>query len=112
MVEKPKEFVSDLAMIGIYYFKEAEKLRTELQYLIDNNIIKGGEYQLPDALRRLTEKGVYGYLIKPKTIKKTTMITGMNQALLVIDPWQEYLTALYRGCCRGEHVRQISNSPL
>ncbi|UKN00814.1 NTP transferase domain-containing protein [Paracrocinitomix mangrovi] len=56
-VEKPKEFVSDLAMIGIYYFKEAEKLRTELKYLIDNNIIKGGEYQLPDALRRLTEKG-------------------------------------------------------
>ncbi|MEZ4923482.1 MAG: sugar phosphate nucleotidyltransferase [Crocinitomicaceae bacterium] len=56
-VEKPKEFVSDLAMIGIYYFKEAEKLRTELQYLIDNNVIKSGEYQLPDALRRLTEKG-------------------------------------------------------
>ncbi|MCB9224579.1 MAG: nucleotidyltransferase [Crocinitomicaceae bacterium] len=56
-VEKPKEFVSDLAMIGIYYFKEAQKLRTELQYLIDNNVIKSGEYQLPDALRRLTEKG-------------------------------------------------------
>ncbi len=56
-VEKPKEFVSDLAMIGIYYFKEAEKLRTEMQYLIDNNIIKGGEYQLPDALRRMTENG-------------------------------------------------------
>jgi len=56
-VEKPQEFVSDLAMIGIYYFKEAEKLKVELQYLIDNGIIKGGEYQLPDALRNLTEKG-------------------------------------------------------
>ena len=56
-VEKPSTFVSDLAMIGIYYFKEAEKLKTELQYLIDNGIIKGGEYQLPDALRNLTEKG-------------------------------------------------------
>ena len=56
-VEKPKEFVSDLAMIGIYYFKSGEALKTELQYLIDNGIIKGGEYQLPDALRRLTEKG-------------------------------------------------------
>lgn len=56
-VEKPKEFVSDLAMIGIYYFREGEELREELQYLIDNNVIKGGEYQLPDALRRLTEKG-------------------------------------------------------
>ena len=56
-VEKPQEFVSDLAMIGIYYFKAAEKLKVELQYLIDNGIIKGGEYQLPDALRNLTEKG-------------------------------------------------------
>jgi len=56
-VEKPKEFVSDLAMIGIYYIKDGAGLRTELQYLIDNNVIKGGEYQLPDAFRRLTEKG-------------------------------------------------------
>jgi glucose-1-phosphate thymidylyltransferase len=56
-VEKPKTFVSDLAMIGAYYFKSGEELKTELNYLIDNNVIKGGEYQLPDALRRLTEKG-------------------------------------------------------
>jgi glucose-1-phosphate thymidylyltransferase len=56
-VEKPETFVSDLAMIGIYYFKSGEALRDELQYLIDNNIIKGGEYQLPDALRNMTEKG-------------------------------------------------------
>lgn len=56
-VEKPEVFVSDLAMIGIYYFKEADKLRVELEYLIDHNIIKGGEYQLPDALKRLTDKG-------------------------------------------------------
>ncbi|MBM3417732.1 MAG: nucleotidyltransferase [Bacteroidetes bacterium] len=56
-VEKPKEFVSDLAMIGIYYFKNGERLLNELQYLIDHNIIKGGEYQLPDALRRMTEDG-------------------------------------------------------
>lgn len=56
-VEKPQTFVSDLAMIGIYYFKEGKDLRTELEYLIDNDVIKGGEYQLPDALKRMTEKG-------------------------------------------------------
>lgn len=56
-VEKPQTFVSDLAMIGVYYFKEGKDLHKELDYLIDNKIIKGGEYQLPDALRRLTEKG-------------------------------------------------------
>jgi glucose-1-phosphate thymidylyltransferase len=57
-VEKPQTFVSNLAMIGIYYFKKGEDLRTELEYLVENNIMKSGEYQLPDGLRRLTEKGV------------------------------------------------------
>ncbi len=56
-VEKPQTYVSDLAMIGIYYFKHGEDLKTELDYLIDNDVIKSGEYQLPDALRRLTEAG-------------------------------------------------------
>jgi glucose-1-phosphate thymidylyltransferase len=56
-VEKPQTFVSDLAMIGIYYFKQGESLKEELHYLIDNGVIKSGEYQLPDALRRMTEKG-------------------------------------------------------
>lgn len=57
-VEKPKEFVSDLAIIGIYYFKSGETLRAELEYLINNNIIKGGEYQLTDALENMKEKGL------------------------------------------------------
>jgi glucose-1-phosphate thymidylyltransferase len=64
-VEKPQTFVSDLAMIGIYYFKDGARLKQELQYLIDHNVIKGGEYQLPDALRRLTEAGV---AFKPGTV--------------------------------------------
>ena len=55
--EKPQEFVSDLAMIGIYYFNDGARLRDELQYLIDNNIMNSGEYQLPDALRNMVSKG-------------------------------------------------------
>lgn len=57
-VEKPKEFVSDLAIIGIYYFRSGESLRSELQYLLDNNIIKSGEYQLTDALENMKQKGL------------------------------------------------------
>lgn len=56
-VEKPKEFISDLAIIGIYYFKSGETLRTELQYLLDNNVVKGGEYQLTDGLENMKVKG-------------------------------------------------------
>jgi glucose-1-phosphate thymidylyltransferase len=57
-VEKPSTFVSDLAMIGIYAFRDGERLERELQRLIDENIIKGGEYQLPDALRHMTQDGL------------------------------------------------------
>ncbi|MEZ7901197.1 MAG: sugar phosphate nucleotidyltransferase [Flavobacteriales bacterium] len=56
-VEKPKEFVSDLAIIGIYYFKRGEKLRNELQYLIDNDIRENGEYQITNALENMKQKG-------------------------------------------------------
>jgi glucose-1-phosphate thymidylyltransferase len=57
-VEKPKDFVSDLAIIGIYYFKSGETLREELQYLLDNNVVKGGEYQLTDGLENMKQKGL------------------------------------------------------
>jgi len=57
-VEKPTTFISDLAMIGIYYFREGERLKEEIEYLIKNNISKQGEYQLPDALKRLVDSGV------------------------------------------------------
>lgn len=56
-VEKPKEFVSDLAIIGIYYFKDADKLLEEIKYLIDNDIRPSGEYQLTEALEALKVKG-------------------------------------------------------
>lgn len=57
-VEKPCTFVSDLAIIGIYYFKSGDTLRSELSYLLDNNIMKGGEYQLTDALENMKQKGM------------------------------------------------------
>lgn len=57
-VEKPKEFVSDLAIIGIYYFKDGETLREELKYLMDNEIVVNGEYQLTDALENMQKKGI------------------------------------------------------
>ena len=57
-VEKPKNFVSDLAIIGIYYFRSGETLKSELQYLIDNNIKDRGEYQLTNALENMKNKGL------------------------------------------------------
>ena len=57
-VEKPDEFISDLAIIGIYYFKNGEILKNEIQYLLDNDIKDKGEYQLTNALENMKEKGL------------------------------------------------------
>jgi len=56
-VEKPQEFVSDLAIIGIYFFREGQKLYKEIENIIDNNITTGGEYQLTDALETMRANG-------------------------------------------------------
>ena len=56
-IEKPKEFVSDLAIIGIYYFKSGEKLLDEIQYLIDNDLKENNEYQLTNVLESLKQQG-------------------------------------------------------
>jgi len=60
-VEKPQTFVSDLAIIGIYYFKDGKNLYEELQYLIDNNITEKGEYQLTNAMENMKNKNGLRY---------------------------------------------------
>ncbi|MFK8103876.1 MAG: sugar nucleotidyltransferase, partial [Saprospiraceae bacterium] len=57
-VEKSPVFVSDLAIVGIYYFRDGENLREELQYLIDHDIKDKGEYQLTNALENMKQKGL------------------------------------------------------
>ncbi len=57
LVEKPQQFVSDQAVIGIYYFKNVADLKTELQYVLDNHVINGGEYQINDGIKRMMAKG-------------------------------------------------------
>ena len=57
LVEKPKFFVSDLAVIGIYYFKDVSVLKEELQHVLDNNIVNGGEYQINDGIKGMMAKG-------------------------------------------------------
>jgi len=66
-IEKPKDFVSDLAIIGIYYFKDGDRLRNELKYIIDNDLRENGEYQLTNALENMKNDGL---IFKPGEVKE------------------------------------------
>lgn len=57
LVEKPETFVSDQAVIGIYYFKDVAVLKGKLQEILDENIMNGGEYQINDGIKRMMAEG-------------------------------------------------------
>ncbi len=57
LVEKPEEFVSDQAVIGIYYFKEVGELKAKLQEVLGENVMNGGEYQINDGIKRMMAAG-------------------------------------------------------
>ena len=58
LVEKPQEFVSDQAVIGVYYFKDIGALKTELQQVIEQGLTHGGEYQINDGIKAMMAQGM------------------------------------------------------
>ena len=95
-VEKPKDFVSDLAIIGVYYFKDGEGLKAQLQRLIDNDIKLKGEYQITDAMSHMLEIGIKFYTDQVEEWldcgnKDATIYT--NQRILEIKQHTETLVA-------------------
>lgn len=122
-VEKPESFVSDLAIIGIYYFKDGDSLKKELQYLLDNDIKEKGEYQLTNALENMKAKGIQ---FEPGKVtewldcgnKDATVYT--NQRLLEFDSGKPEMrgknidaksSIIIEPCFIGDNVR-ISQSVI
>ncbi len=56
-VEKSPVFVSDLAIVGLYYVREGEYLRDQIQALIDGNIKDKGEFQITSVLENMKNGG-------------------------------------------------------
>ena len=56
-VEKPKDPISNLAIIGIYYFKNGDNLHLEIKDIIDKDLKDSGEYQLTRVLKNMQSKG-------------------------------------------------------
>jgi glucose-1-phosphate thymidylyltransferase len=119
-VEKPVIFVSDLAIIGIYYFKNGESLKKELQTLIEKKIIVNNEYQLTDALENMRNKGLKFKINKVSEWldcgnKNATVYT--NQRILELNKIEKLISdsvslvnsIIINPCYIGENVK-IENS--
>ena len=57
LVEKPQEFVSDLAVIGIYYFKEGQTIKAELKKNMTQARAQGEEFLLNEGILAMMGKG-------------------------------------------------------
>lgn len=89
-IEKPEEFISDLAIIGIYYFQDGNMLHKELQYLLDNNIMDKGEYQLTNALENMKNKGI---TFVPGQVEEWLDCGNKNATVHTNSRYLEYLPA-------------------
>jgi len=57
IVEKPEHPAGNLALIGLYYFRDSTPLFQACRDVIDANIMTKGEYQITDALQLMIERG-------------------------------------------------------
>ena len=102
LVEKPKEPISKLALVGLYYIQNSKTLVDAINELFNKKIKTRGEYQLTDALQLMIDKGekvttfqVDGWYDcgKPETLLATNQFllrkNGTNRKLqnvVVVDP--------------------------
>ena len=118
LVEKPETFISDQAVIGIYYFKDVAVLKGKLQEILDENVMNGGEYQINDGIKRMMAEGK---IFKTGTVdewmdcgnKNVTLETNAKMLGFLTSDKEEQLIAnsvsntnstIIEPCCIGENV--------
>jgi len=58
IVEKPDDPKGNLALVGLYYFKDSSLLFESCRQVIDRGIMTKGEFQITDALSLMIDSGV------------------------------------------------------
>ncbi|MEY3053251.1 MAG: hypothetical protein RLY31_3036 [Bacteroidota bacterium] len=66
-VEKSPVFVSDLAIVGLYYVREGAYLRDQIRELVDGNVRDKGEFQITSVLENMKQSG---YRFRASTIEE------------------------------------------
>jgi glucose-1-phosphate thymidylyltransferase len=120
LVEKPEQPISRLAIVGLYYVRNAGLLATCLEEMVKKNIKTKGEYQLTDALQMMIDRGermktfpVEGWFDcgKPETLLSTNRsLLDMKssaraiESVVVKDPVYISPTAQLSNCVIGPYT--------
>lgn len=123
LVEKPVQKISDLAVIGIYYFKDVSILKDQLQEVLNENLMHGGEYQINDGIKKMWAKN---YVFKPGEVEvwmdcgnKNVVLDTNTKTLnflheegesLVADSAKLENTQIIPPCYIGENVEIINST--
>ncbi len=78
VIEKPQDPVSNLAIVGAYFFADSGRMFNALERVIKSGRMIKGEYQFTDALQMLADEGAK---IKPVEIERW-LDCGTPEALL------------------------------
>lgn len=95
-VEKSPVFVSDLAIVGIYYFRDGAYLREQIDYLIENDIRDKGEFQITSVLENMKKDGTH---FRSSSIEEwldcgnKTNLLATSQRILALKQEQEKLVS-------------------
>ncbi|MBN1993300.1 MAG: NTP transferase domain-containing protein [Anaerolineae bacterium] len=66
LIEKPSSMKDNLAVIGLYYVKEIQRLMAAIKTLMDKNMQTKGEFYLADALQLMIDDGA---VLKPEPVQ-------------------------------------------
>ncbi len=130
LVEKPEEFISDLAIVGIYGFSSGTMLMNATSRLIKSGKRTRGEYQLTDAMQLMLDDGqAFGVFEvdewydcgKPETFLETNRIL-LNQGFgerraeivdsVIIPPVSMLKGTVISSSIVGPHVSIGCNSKI
>ena len=78
LIEKPSEMTHNLAVVGCYYFKDAEVLLSAIGEQIERKLYLKGEFYLADAINILLKRGLKMRIEKVET----WLDAGTPEALL------------------------------
>lgn len=103
LVEKPSEPVSNLAVMGVYYFREVNDLFTAIDTQISENIQTKDEFFIADAIQLMVDNGAT-FSAPPATVWEDC---GTSEALLDTN---RYLLTQLDG--RSEASGAVSVAPV